>query len=154
MVPWFGLAGMLVTFVFLPDTTGLDLKEQERRWGYIINGKADQYHGVAVHPHHLSLWERMRGVGKSYDPAADENSKIDDMRVEWERIQEQRLAKDKPEEAQAQAPVPESNNDGMPEDGDFTREIHDYFMKSSPTIRARTGGVLQEKTDPEPGPAS
>ena len=30
-VPWFGLLGMLVTALFLPDTTGLDLKEQERR---------------------------------------------------------------------------------------------------------------------------
>lgn len=31
VVTWFGLAGVLLTFVFLPDTTGLDLKEQERR---------------------------------------------------------------------------------------------------------------------------
>ena len=26
VVPWFGLAGMMLTFFFLPDTTGLDLK--------------------------------------------------------------------------------------------------------------------------------
>ena len=34
VVPWFGLAGMLMTWLWLPDTTGLDLKEQERRWRY------------------------------------------------------------------------------------------------------------------------
>src|SRR5215470_1398909 len=27
-IPWFGLAGAALTFLFLPDTTGLDLKEQ------------------------------------------------------------------------------------------------------------------------------
>lgn len=26
IVPWFGLAGMLLTFLFMPDTTGLDLR--------------------------------------------------------------------------------------------------------------------------------
>ncbi len=49
IVPWFGLAGMIVTFLFLPDTTGLDLKEQERRWNYIKAGRANDYHGIAVH---------------------------------------------------------------------------------------------------------
>ena len=41
VVPWFGLAGMLITFVFLPDTTGLDLKEQERRWHFIRTGRPE-----------------------------------------------------------------------------------------------------------------
>lgn len=151
VVPWFGLAGMLVTFVFLPDTTGLDLKEQERRWGYIIAGKADQYNGVAVHPHHLSLWERMRGVGKTYDSAADWSSKIDDMRAEWERVQEEKLSQDKSEGSLSGT---DSANFGMPEDGEFSREIHDYFLRSSPTLRARNGGVMEEKTVSEPGPSS
>ena len=48
VVPWFGLAGMLLTLLFLPDTTGLDLKEQERRWHYIRTGREAEYHGVAV----------------------------------------------------------------------------------------------------------
>ncbi|KAH0543037.1 hypothetical protein FGG08_002645 [Glutinoglossum americanum] len=55
VVPWFGLLGAGLTFLFLPDTTGLDLKEQERRWQYIRSGREQDYHGVAVHPHHLSL---------------------------------------------------------------------------------------------------
>jgi len=84
VVPWFGLAGMFLTIVFLPDTTGLDLKEQERRWAYIRAGRQDEYHGVAVHPKHLSLWERIRGVGKHYDADLDYRQKIEEMRDEWE----------------------------------------------------------------------
>ena len=87
VVPWFGLAGMLVTVLFLPDTTGLDLKEQERRWQFLRNGRGDEYHGIAVHPQHLSLWERFRGVGKYYDPEADYAQKIEEMRSDWERTQ-------------------------------------------------------------------
>jgi hypothetical protein len=48
IVPWFGLIGMLVTAIFLPDTTGLDLKEQERRFHYIRMGRVEDYHGIAV----------------------------------------------------------------------------------------------------------
>ena len=87
VVPWFGLGGMLVTLLFLPDTTGLDLKEQERRWQFLRAGRGDEYHGIAVHPQHLSLWERFRGVGKYYDPEADYAQKIEEMRSDWERTQ-------------------------------------------------------------------
>ena len=83
-VPWFGLAGMLVTWLFLPDTTGLDLKEQERRWTYLRQGRESEYHGIAVHPRHLSVWERMRGAGKYYDPKQDRIDQIKDLRNEWE----------------------------------------------------------------------
>ena len=38
VVPWFGLAGMVFTLLFLPDTTGLDLKKQEHRWACIRDG--------------------------------------------------------------------------------------------------------------------
>ncbi|EEP77546.1 phosphate transporter A-1 [Uncinocarpus reesii 1704] len=83
VVPWFGLAGMLLTFLFLPDTTGLDLKEQERRWFYIRSGREHEYHGAAVHPSHLSLWERLRGVGKYYDAELDYKQKVKELREEW-----------------------------------------------------------------------
>ena len=118
VVPWFGLAGMLLTWLFLPDTTGLDLKEQERRWQYIRRGAEQDYHGVAINPKHLSLWERMRGLGKAYDPELDWKSKIDDMRAEWEAVQADR--------------GPKETEHGMPEDGEFSPEIHDYFKRSSP----------------------
>ncbi|KAI9774350.1 MAG: hypothetical protein M1840_004244 [Geoglossum simile] len=83
VVPWFGLLGAFLTYIFLPDTTGLDLKEQERRWKYIRAGREQDYHGVAVHPIHLSLWERWRRAGRYYDPALDYNQRIEDMRHDW-----------------------------------------------------------------------
>lgn len=52
----FGILGFILTYVFLPDTTGLDLKEQERYFSYVKAGRADEYHGIAVHPRHLSWW--------------------------------------------------------------------------------------------------
>ncbi|KAF4980952.1 hypothetical protein FZEAL_3147 [Fusarium zealandicum] len=119
VVPWFGLLGMLLTWVFLPDTTGLDLKEQERRWHYIRDGKEEEYHGVAVNPAHLSLWERVCGLGKAYDPEADWRSKIDDMRAEWELVQASRGPK-------------ETEGNSMPDDDDFSPEIQDFFKRSSP----------------------
>ncbi|UZP33809.1 hypothetical protein NXS19_001625 [Fusarium pseudograminearum] len=118
VVPWFGLIGMLLTWVFLPDTTGLDLKEQERRWHYIRDGKESEYHGVAVNPIHLSLWERLRGLGKNYDPEADWRAKVQDMRAEWELVQANR--------------GPKETEGAMPEDGEFSPEIHEFFKRSSP----------------------
>ncbi|KAM5524664.1 hypothetical protein FOXYSP1_00708 [Fusarium oxysporum f. sp. phaseoli] len=90
VVPWFGLAGMLLTWIFLPDTTGLDLKEQERRWYYIRDGKESEYHGVAVQ----------------------------DMRTEWELVQASR--------------GPKETEGAMPNDGEFSPEIHEFFKRSSP----------------------
>ncbi len=112
IVPWFGLIGMLVTAIFLPDTTGLDLKEQERRFHYIRTGRVEDYHGIAVHPHHLSLWERMTGAGKYYDPAADYRSKVQDLREEWteKMSSEEDLSLD---------------NDEYPSD------VHEYFRRTT-----------------------
>lgn len=133
VVPWFGLAGMLLTWIFLPDTTGLDLKEQERRWRYIREGKSEEYHGIAVHPKHLSLWERLRGQGKHYDPAKDWKAKIADMRAEWESVQAARGPKET-----------EGEDHGMADDGEFSPEIHAYFKRSSPPP-VRDNGILNEK---------
>ncbi|KAH8735449.1 major facilitator superfamily domain-containing protein [Ilyonectria robusta] len=128
VVPWFGLAGMLLTWLFLPDTTGLDLKEQERRWSYIRANKADEYHGVAVNPAHLSVWENLRGLGKTYNPEMDWKTKIEDMRKEWESVQ----ATMGPKETEA----------AMPDDGEFSPEIHDFFKRSSPKTRNRDESVM------------
>ncbi|KAK7403645.1 hypothetical protein QQX98_010568 [Neonectria punicea] len=136
VVPWFGLAGMLLTWLFLPDTTGLDLKEQERRWNYIRQDKGHDYHGVAVNPAHLSLWENLRGLGKTYDPEQDWKTKIEDMRAEWEIVQ----ASLGPKETEA----------AMPDDGEFSPAIHEFFKRSSPKGRRRDNAVmvddLNEKT--------
>jgi len=141
VVPWFGLAGMIITSVFLPDTTGLDLKEQERRWSYIVAGRADEYHGIAIHPKHLSLWERWRGVGKNYDAELDLKAKIEDLRVEWELHERDRTSKEA-----AGEPAPDH-------DHEFSDEVHGYFQRTtsrttvepSPELRA----IEEEKREPE-----
>lgn len=124
VVPWFGLGGMLVTWLFLPDTTGLDLKEQERRWQFIRAGRESDYHGVAVHPRHLSLWERMRGVGKHYNPDLDYAQKIEEMRADWEASQAIKVG----EKA--------GNWDGdedVHDDSVFSSDVSTYFEKTKPS---------------------
>jgi hypothetical protein len=88
VVPWFGFMGVILTEVFLPDTTGLDLREQERYWAFVREGKEEEYRGVAVHPRHLSRWERW--VNKRhlrYDAAADRQMKVDELRDIYQRMQ-------------------------------------------------------------------
>ncbi|KAI1329564.1 major facilitator superfamily domain-containing protein [Xylariaceae sp. FL0255] len=121
VVPWFGLAGVIITAIWLPDTTGLDLKEQERRWQYILEGRADEYHGIAIHPQHLSLWERWMGVGKNYHPDLDMKQKIHDLRADWEEKQAARGV------AEADAGVIEDD------DEDLTVDVHNYFKGLTPT---------------------
>lgn len=124
VVPWFGLAGFIVTLVFLPDTTGLDLKEQERRWAYIRAGREHEYHGVAIHPRHLSLWERMWGVGKYYDAEEDYKQRVEEMRSDWEAAMERRNAeKDGPKEDQV-------------EDDSWSSEVSTFFERT----RGKSGG--------------
>ncbi|KAI0443651.1 major facilitator superfamily domain-containing protein [Xylaria telfairii] len=118
VVPWFGLAGMLVTLIWLPDTTGLDLKEQERRWQYILEGRPEEYHGIAIHPQHLSLWERWMGDGKSYHPDLDMKAKIRDLRAEWE---ERRAVSDA------------ESADFEDDDEEITEDIRNYFSGKSPS---------------------
>ncbi|KAK7951522.1 major facilitator superfamily domain-containing protein [Apiospora aurea] len=139
VVPWFGLAGMLITFLWLPDTTGLDLKEQERRWKYILEGREKEYHGIAIHPQHLSLWERLMGVGKNYHPDIDTKSKIEDMRAEWA---EKEASRDDPEASNMQD-----------DDDEFTEDIHNYFSGKAPVQRQGKGG-LKEKTAQSSAPSS
>ncbi|KAH7326692.1 putative MFS transporter [Stachybotrys elegans] len=135
VVPWFGLAGMLLTWLFLPDTTGLDLKEQERRWTYLRQGKGNEYHGIAVHPKHLSLWERLWGISKTYDPVLDDKAKIEEMRVEWEALQSAKAATDEGKESS----MLQANEE------DFSQDMHDYFKRSSPVIRSKNAPAMSEK---------
>ncbi|RJE18120.1 MFS phosphate transporter [Aspergillus sclerotialis] len=124
ILPWFGLGGMVLTVLFLPDTTGLDLKEQERRWTYIRQGREHEYHGVAVHPRHLSLWERVRGKGKYYDPHLDYKQKIEDARAEWEAAMARRAC--------------EQDGDGIDSDDTLLDgHLHSYFYRTSP----KSGGL-------------
>ncbi|WVO14752.1 hypothetical protein L204_102390 [Cryptococcus depauperatus] len=81
----FGFAGVFVTLLFIPDTTGLDLREQDRYWAYVRDGRAHQYHGIAVHPRHLSWWERI--VLKrhlAYNPEKDRMQRVRELRMIYE----------------------------------------------------------------------
>ncbi|KAI3423024.1 hypothetical protein D9Q98_010708 [Chlorella vulgaris] len=64
-----GVAGALLTWLFLPDTTGLDLSEIDRMHRYMLADKVEHYHGDAIKPRHLSLYEKWRGYGKLADSA-------------------------------------------------------------------------------------
>lgn len=120
VVPWFGLAGVILSVVFLPDTTGLDLKEQERRWAFIRSGRENDYHGIAIHPKHLSLWERMRGVGKHYDPDLDYKQKIEEMRGEWQLKMQQK----------ADEKAGHLDEDDM-DDDNFHSDVSTFFQRST-----------------------
>lgn len=133
IVPWFGLAGMLITWLWLPDTTGLDLKEQERRFNYLREGREAEYHGVAVHPKHLSVWERFRGVGKFYNPELDYASKIADLRAEWEVREDEKAQK---EVAQQNGGVVGGEDEA--DDLEISSDVHQFFKqgpRSSPVIK-------------------
>ena len=125
-VPWFGLAGALLTWLFLPDTTGLDLKEQERRWAFIRAGKENEYHGIAIHWKHLSWWERFRGQHKGYDAAKDYQMKIDEMRAEWIERQQSKF----------------SEKHGWQDDGhdeEVGPDVHNYFKRTTSKEKIGSG---------------
>jgi hypothetical protein len=131
VVPWFGLAGVALTVLFLPDTTGLDLKEQERRWFYIRQGREEDYHGPAVHPRHLSLWERFIGKSKFYNAELDYKQKIEDFRAEW---------------TTAMSKAAEETDDltDITDDTLFDHHVHKYFERSS-------SSSIAEKVPPKNG---
>lgn len=140
VVCWFGLAGALLTWIFLPDTTGLDLKEQERRWNFIKDGRYNDYHGIAVHPRHLSLWERMRGAGKYYNPKLDYQQRLDEIRSDWE-IWHQKMVTG---EADTTVDVRDLANYDLLADDPRGRLIDSYFSReasratpSAPAMSAR-----------------
>lgn len=131
IVPWFGLMGLIVTVVFLPDTTGLDLKEQERRWAFIRAGQADNYHGIAIHPKHLSLWERWRGVGRGYDGEMDYRQKINDLRRDWEMSQARIVAEREGAKGYG------DDYDGEEWDDGLSTEVSSYFEKSGAVVSGK-----------------
>lgn len=125
VVPWFGLAGVVLTYLFLPDTTGLDLKEQERRWAFIRSGREHEYHGPAVHPKHLSVWERLRGKGKYYDAELDYKQKVEEFRAEWEAAMARKVSEnDKGEDFAIDT-----------DDSLLEGHVHSYFHRTSPMFR-------------------
>ena len=79
---------------------------------------------MAVHPQHLSWWERFRGVHKSYDQEKDMKDKIDEIRREWETKE----AEKRDHEVKGTAPAQSGIDDDY-----FTDHVHDYFRETSNT---------------------
>ncbi|KAK5038099.1 hypothetical protein LTS07_001567 [Exophiala sideris] len=88
VVSWFGLIGFILTIVFIPDTTGLDLREQERYWYFVKEGRAQDYHGVAIHPRHLSWFEKtVLKRHLNYNPELDRQSKVEELRDLYNKVE-------------------------------------------------------------------
>ncbi|KAK6418339.1 hypothetical protein LTR95_017208 [Oleoguttula sp. CCFEE 5521] len=138
VVPWFGLAGALITLVFMPDTTGLDLKEQERRWAFIRSGREHEYHGIAIHSKHLSMWENWRGVGKYYDADADYKQRVEEMRADWEAAMARRAA--------------EKEGHDHDDEDDWSSEVSSFFERTKTNNGKEGGSVMSPYKASEQAP--
>jgi hypothetical protein len=49
-----------VTYYFIPETSGLDLLEIDIQWRMTLEGKKRDYHGPAINPNFLSVYERRK----------------------------------------------------------------------------------------------
>lgn len=63
-----GAIGLVITALFIPDVTTMNLTATDERFRYIISPELSEhdYHGEAVNPKYLSLYERLTGVGRNY----------------------------------------------------------------------------------------
>lgn len=113
-----------------------------------MDGRANEYHGVAIHPKHLSLWETLWGDHKNYNPEADFKQKVDEMRQEWEERQRAKFSEN------------ESSNKDFDDEDDLEKtspRIHQYFIKTSPHMSpmykpqdiSSAGSGLDDLTLPE-----
>jgi hypothetical protein len=121
--------------IFIPDTTGLDLKEQDRYWQYVREGRPSDYHGIAVHPRHLSWWEKV--VLKrhlAYNPDQDRIDKAEEMRKAYEaRIAQMADEKNKVDGAVAGE-----------EDEEISSAATSYFEKT-PRLAAQNPVLTKDK---------
>jgi hypothetical protein len=53
-------AALAVTIWTIPESTGLDLHELDRKWIMILEGRKGEYIGAANDPKHLSIYERTK----------------------------------------------------------------------------------------------
>ncbi|MCO5566073.1 hypothetical protein L7F22_019749 [Adiantum nelumboides] len=132
----FGFAGALFTLIFVPDVTSLDLREQERYYQYVLEGRQNEYHGVAVHPRHLSLWERV--VLKrhlNYDPEKDHVQKINELRKLYEDTKAEEVSTEKGGEGKGKEAL-----------SDDQRMLLDYELDSFFANEEKLRGYLTRNT--------
>ena len=60
------LLGCVLSFIFVPETTTMDLFEVDKRWHMIINGNKDLYSGPAVSSDYSSFYERKKLIREVY----------------------------------------------------------------------------------------
>ena len=53
-------AACAITIWAIPETTGLDLYEIDRKWRMILDGRRQQYEGAANNPMYMSFYERSK----------------------------------------------------------------------------------------------
>ena len=53
-----GVVGALVTLLFIPDVTSLDLSEIDKKWRKTRAGLEHEYSGAASEPQYMSFYER------------------------------------------------------------------------------------------------
>jgi hypothetical protein len=64
-------AACAVTFWTIPETTGLDLYETDRKWRMILDGRKGEYQGDANHPKFLSFYERNKNKASMYGQSSN-----------------------------------------------------------------------------------
>ncbi|GBG31353.1 Inorganic phosphate transporter 1-1 [Hondaea fermentalgiana] len=73
-----GIVGLVVTELFVPDVTSMDLSHADERWELILEDRENEYSGDAVNAEYLSRFERMIGIKpalKSASKAREDVSK-------------------------------------------------------------------------------
>ena len=63
-------SGLALTILFVPDITGLDLREADARWVMLLEGRGQEYQGPAVNWRNLSVYEWLVGYARQYNEKA------------------------------------------------------------------------------------
>ena len=125
---WFGVIGVILTTVFIPDTIGLDLREQERYRHFVREGRSQDYHGVAVHPWHLSWYERV--VLKRYLACVSEldlQARTNELQELYEMVEGKKAAEPNDEKS-----LPGSNEADLNDNVSIYFEIKKASAKKQP----------------------
>lgn len=58
-------------------------------------GRQNEYHGIAIHPRHISLFEQfaLRRHG-NYNPELDGRDKLNELQALYERVQTKKISED------------------------------------------------------------
>ena len=90
--------------VFIPDTTGLDLRDKNAAGSASFRGREQDYHGVAIHPRHLSFYERVvLKRHRYYDAELDRQQKMQELQALFQSSRNEKGDDDLPAEDMLEA---------------------------------------------------